>query len=476
MSRHRTTLFAALRRRPTIVVVSALSAGLVGAGVGLSLPVSYAATAHVVVSRPDWVVGADAAGGDSPEEAAQRAAQAMVGQAVTRLAGERVPGGPDPQAVAAAIDVVPSQDSGVVSVTATDPTPGGARALANAVGESYLQLAAADSAERYARRIERLEVERESLQAQLADVWGTFGRRAASLRATAGPTSTVGPVIGSDPLLQQLRDNGDRLAERLSTVERSIVVAEASSDLAPIERQDLIRAGDPPSARGTMVRRSSGLAVPLGVLLGAGLAWRRVERDGTTSANPAPGFRFLGRLPAARARLDGTTDARTLGLWRQLRLVATARDLEDLVVYELSSPRRSTRAAQPLLEAARADGCVVREDQLGSRGRDAAATDDSRAPDAGPLRVVRATSTAVLSSVPAPRHTGVVVIGLPSVSFERDVRAVEVLVTAAGAEFLGVLVGAAARRRALLRLPLTHAGAERAPSATARSGGGTDAR
>lgn len=425
--------------------MSGMAVGLLGMGVGLSLPLSYVATAHVVVSLPEQVVGS-AEGGDEPEEAAQRAAQAMLGAAVAKSAGERVPGRPGPQAIAAAIIVVPSEDSGLVSVTATGSTPARASALANAVGESYLELAAAETAERYARRIERLDVERQTLRAQLADVWGTFGRRAATLRAATGATSTISVVIGSDPLLEQLRGNGGRLAERLSTVERSIVGAEASTALAPIERQELVRAGDPPSARGAMVRRSAGLAVPLGVLLGAGLAWRRVEREGTTSAHPAPGFRFLGRLPAAWARPGRPADARTLALWRQLRLVATARHLDDLVVYELPPPRRSRRAAQQLLEAARADGCVVRDDLIGSRGPYRAAGDASRPQDAGPLRLVRATSTAVLSTIPDPRHAGVVVVGPRSASFDRDARAVETSVTAAGGNFLGVvIVGGAAR-------------------------------
>lgn len=477
MSRDRTTLLAALRRHPAVVVVSGIAVGLLGSGIGLSLPLSYAATAHVVVSLPDQVVGADEAGGDSPEEAAQRAAQAMVGEAVMRSAGERVPGRPSPQDVAAAISVVPSEDSGVVSVTATDSTPMGARAIANAVGESYLELAAAEAADRYARRIERLEVERQNLQAQLADVWGIFGRRAAALRVDAGATSTISVVLGSDPLLQQLRDDGRRLAERLSTVERSIVGAKASTALAPIERQGLVRADDPGFARGAMVRRSAGIALPLGVLLGAGLAWRRVEREGTTSAHPARGFRLLGRLPATQARRPRAADAETLALWRQLRVVATAQQLDGLVVLELPSPRRSRGATETLLEAARADGCVVRDGTVGPRGRDGAAANGSRSAGAGPLHVVRATSTAVLSSITVPQHTGVVVVGLPSASFDRDVRAVDASVTAAGADFLGVLVlGGAARRRGPLRLPLTHAAAGHAPRPTARRGGGTGAR
>jgi capsular polysaccharide biosynthesis protein len=452
VSRDRPTLLAALRRHPGLVIVSGVAAGLLGAGVGLSLPLSYAATAHVVVSLPDEVSGSEeveGASSEEPEEAAQRAAQAMVGEAVTRSAGERVPGRPSPQDVAAALTVVPSADSGVVSVTATGSTPAGARALANAVAESYLELSAAETAEDYARRIERLDAERQGLQAQLASVWEAFGIRAANLRAVAGPISTVSAVVGADPVLDQLRDDGGRLAERLSTVERSIVAAEANTALAPIQGQELVRADEPPSARDAMVRRSAGLAVPLGVLLGAGLAWRRSETGGTTSGPRGAGVRLLGRLPAGRGR---DIDTANLGLWRQLRLVGTARQLDDLVFLELPSPRRWRRAAQPLLEAARADGCIVRYDVADPGGRHGAAVNGSRRPGAGPLRVIRATSTAVLSRVPVPRRTGVVVVGPQSASFDRDVRSVQDLVAAAGGDFLGVLVvGAAPRGRGLPR-------------------------
>jgi hypothetical protein len=450
--------------------MSGIAAGLLAAGVGLFLPLSYNATAHVVLSMPATAVGPEQAGEDSLEEAAQRAAQSMLSDAVIRSAGERVPGSPGPDAVVAALSITPSSDGGLVSITATDSTPGGARALADAVGEAYIDVAAADTADRYARRIEGLESERQSLQAQLVDVWDAFGRRAASLRATAGPLSTVAAVIGSDPLLQQLQDDGERIAERLSTVERSIVDAEAATTLAPIERQELVHADVPPSARGSMVRRSAALAVPVGVLFGAILAWRRAERERPVSVHQAPGFRLLGRLPATAAGPAGTADARTLNLWRQMRLMAANRRLDDLVILELPSPRRSAGAAQRLLEAAREDGCVVRDGAVGGPRR--GAEGDARPP--GVLRVVRATSTAVLSSVSRPGHTAVVLLGVPSADLEHEVRVLDALATAAGAEILGVLiVEGGRRRRGRPRSPFTSAAADGArPPTVHRRGAG----
>lgn len=165
-------LAAALRRRLVVILLGALIGVAVAALFLAAQTRTYRATSSLLLDPLAVTTPLGQPFTGDPERYISAQMRILEGQELAQIAAERVPG-VSAESLREGTSVTHTVGSDVVEVTAEAPSAAEAQALANAVGESYVDQRAADTAARTKAVVDQVNEEATTLQSALAALRGT---------------------------------------------------------------------------------------------------------------------------------------------------------------------------------------------------------------------------------------------------------------------------------------------------------------
>jgi succinoglycan biosynthesis transport protein ExoP len=275
--RHYLTL---LRRRKLIVLSLVLLGGVIAGLAHAAQTPQYSTTAQLLLlpNDPSERVTDTPSGPFDAGRYAAAQVTVLLSQEVAQGAAEVVPGVTASE-VRAALRVTPVPDSDVLTLTATDPEPARAAAIANAVAETYVE-------QRRVEDVEALQLAAQQIGAQLL----TLQQRLADLRQQA--SGSMDAAVQADLAAANVQYATLFARQQDLLVDSSLKRGEAQ--VVDPARTPLVPDGLSPST-------AVALGVLLGGLLGLGAAWLREQFDDRLrlreEMESATGLPVLGELP-----------------------------------------------------------------------------------------------------------------------------------------------------------------------------------
>lgn len=366
------SLRRAVRRYVVFGVLGAVLFGLLAFWISSRMDVRYVAESRLVLGSPDQVTVFGGGGSVNPSGLSLAAAQSLRSPEVRARAAELLGGEPAPGAIGGSVTVTAGERSPVVTVLAEGPTARAAKALADAMGQAYLDL----RKERYEAQAllatETLTVLRDEQQARLTQLQRQINAkvRAASDQAVilalpSDRAALVQATLAGDAQYQALRDQATSLNESLRDVNDRIQQAQVDYSLLAAGVDEVVPADIPRDPTSPTTARNVAVGVVLGALLGLALAWRLTDRARVLppqSAAQVLGAPVLGRFSSDR-------NLRTVGRFLDLEAgSATASELRAVASALLLNAERTGRRALVVTSAHRAEGKTVLAANIAAAG------------------------------------------------------------------------------------------------------------
>ena len=279
-------LLTATRRHPVIVIVSVVVAVTLALLITMVMPTRYTAEARLVLGDNNDVTVFRNVAGLNPTAKAQNAAQIMRSQAIYDRASEILEGKVSADRIEKSVTIAPGDNNPLVTITATSNTANRTRAIANSVGQAYLDV----TKERDQERSERARAALKGLQletlAELTTVNGQIDERVKQIERRArenveNPADRARFVqneLNTDARYRALTAQADRLTLNLSEVRQKLLETRVDGELLSVGIDTLYKAAEPSSPASPSLRRNLLIGAALGLLIGVALAWRRLER------------------------------------------------------------------------------------------------------------------------------------------------------------------------------------------------------
>jgi capsular polysaccharide biosynthesis protein len=254
-------LLQSVWRYKWMIAAAVLVGGLLGYGWASRQPTVYQAASRVFLADPPSALNGAPAG--EPDRYLRNQAELIGSSEVLRRAAELSGGKLSAGALAQRLNVDPSQDADVLTITMSDSTAEGAAELANVVGAAYERFAAEQSR----ATLERLRDTRSRLEARLA-----------------GIQSRLAESPNDGPLVRQR----EAVSQELSDIERQLLDMELLAGSNRILMRE--RAGVPEQPILPAPRRSMAIGMLFGLVGSGALAWWLGGRQSARAAH----------VPAAR--------------------------------------------------------------------------------------------------------------------------------------------------------------------------------
>ncbi len=264
------------------IVVAAVCAGLLGFGLSSLQAETYQASAELLLTDPRNTGVFEDTGVSFLDPSRYVRNQAELARSATVMgeASTLVGGRLDAGDIEDRINVRPSVDLDLLTITATDATGAGAAELANAVADGYQLVVQQQVEARTQASIDELREQRVQLEETIA---------AAEEQIASGAVATG--TASRDGALQQLVSINNRIDQ---------IAVDASLFGAGVDLAEQATAPRFPAS--PQPRRNAALAFVLGGLAAAGLAWWRAEETATAVErhDPAEALRapLLGTVPS----------------------------------------------------------------------------------------------------------------------------------------------------------------------------------
>ena len=280
-------LLTALRRHPLIVVASVLIVALLGVLVTFLLPTHYTADARIVIGDPNDKTVFRTTPILNATAAAQNAAQIMRSEAVYERASVLLDHKLSASDVSDAVTVsAGATGSPLVDISATRNSAASARDVANAEGQAYLDVTRAQVVSAAKSTRAALQKPQSAMQARLATINTESQARAAAIQQKA--SSIVSPsdrskyvqaALTSDPDYQSLRNQASALSTNIGMIQQTLSQTNVDASLTESGVDTLYSASKPSNPQNSNLKRNIVIAAAIGLLIGAALAWRRLDRE-----------------------------------------------------------------------------------------------------------------------------------------------------------------------------------------------------
>ena len=264
------------------IIVSAVCAALLGFGLSALQPDTYQASAELLLTDPRNTGVFEDTGVSflDPSRYVRNQAELARSATVMAEASALIGGRYDVDALEDLVTVRPSVDLDLLTITASDDTGAGAAEIANAVADGYQNVVQQQVDARTQASVDELREQRVQLEETIAD---------AEAQIAAGNVATG--TAARDGAIQQLVSINNRIDQ---------IAVDASLFGAGV---DLAEAATVPQAPASpQPRRNAALALVLGGLAAAGLAWWRADETATADDRNDPGevlrAPLLGTVPA----------------------------------------------------------------------------------------------------------------------------------------------------------------------------------
>lgn len=325
---------AAIRRYVGLAVVGAIVGGAIALLVDSFLPVVYTANSQVILGNPNDLSIFRNTAVTNTSSLALAAAQTLRSDQVAQRSSQLLHGALSPTDVQDDSSVTPADKSPVVTVTATAPTARGARNLANAIGQAYLDVQNGRYKARADQAVKTLTALRDSQQTQLTDVQNQM---AAKVQAATQQAADLQPgdrnafvqgLLQTDASYQALQTQATSLQSSLGDVDNTL--QQTSADYSMLQSGvDSVQPADLPQSRTSpATKRNLAIGAVVGALLGLAVAWRLTERGRVLNpdlASAALGAPVLARLGHDRhLRRLGDVGSHTSPAVRELSVLATS--------------------------------------------------------------------------------------------------------------------------------------------------------
>lgn len=374
---HGPGLLTAARRHPFVVVAALVVAVALAAAVSLALPVTYTAQARLVLGDQNDATVFRNVAGLNPTAKAQNAAQVMRSPEIYDRASELLEGKVTPSQIESGINVTPADNNPLVTITSTAGTANRSRAVANAVGQAYLDLVKEQSQARGERARNALKVLQQetvdtldAVNEQVSERVDKIRRKAAqTVAAPADRSRFVQNQLSTDTKYIALRSQADRLTQNLAEVRQKLLESRVNQELVSAGIDTLYKADEPNNPTSPNLRRNLLVGAAIGLLAGLALAWRRLDRRRGIEQEVVAdmlGAPMLGHVPKRRELRDNTRavdltahsdlsdDLRVLA--STLMLHTSRESLRGAVVTSAEPGEGKTVLALNLAAAARNDG------------------------------------------------------------------------------------------------------------------------
>lgn len=194
-----TDVLETLRSRWQLVVAVTVVAAILGGLGSLLQPERYQATVELLLADPvDLAVPGGTAGSDEPERRLRNETALVNSDAVYQRAADLAGGSLTLQDFRDSVSASSAGEYDAITIEAAAPTPETAAAMANAMGEAYVDLSAQRVEERAQRLIDVLEEQRAAVETEIAG---------------------LDPEAAGAARVQALQEQLASIAERIDTVQ-----------------------------------------------------------------------------------------------------------------------------------------------------------------------------------------------------------------------------------------------------------------
>jgi Mrp family chromosome partitioning ATPase/capsular polysaccharide biosynthesis protein len=295
------------------IVLTAMCTALLGFGLSALQPLTYQATAELLLADPrnSGVFEDTGVSFLDPSRYVRNQAELARSQPVMAEASELIGGRLSPDEVARRVTVRPSVDLDLLTVTAADGTAPGAAQLANAVAEAYQNVVREQTGARADRTLEELRGQSVRLETTIANAEQELAEQPGNTAVQAERDAAVEQLVSIQNRIDQISVDASLFGAGVDLVE------EAETPQSPSAPQPY---------------RNALLAAILGALAAGGLAWWRADETAT-----AEGRNDAGAV--LRAPLLGTVPS-----FEELRV--------DSALPTLSAPKSPTAEAYQFLVGA----------------------------------------------------------------------------------------------------------------------------
>ena len=275
---HGPGLLTAARRHPLVVVAAVVVAVALAALVSLALPVTYTAQARLVLGDQNDATVFRNVAGLNPTAKAQNAAQVMRSPEIYERASQLLDGKVTPSQIENGINVTPADNNPLVTITSTAGTANRSRAMANAVGQAYLDLTKEQSqtrGERARTALKALQQETvdtlDAVNEQVSERVDKIRRKAAqTVEAPAERGRFVQSQLSTDTKYIALRSQADRLTQNLAEVRQKLLESRVDQELVSAGIDTLYKADEPSNPTSPNLRRNLLIGAAIGLLAGLG--------------------------------------------------------------------------------------------------------------------------------------------------------------------------------------------------------------
>jgi capsular polysaccharide biosynthesis protein/Mrp family chromosome partitioning ATPase len=310
-------LLTAARRHPLVVVAAVVVAVALAALISLAMPVKYTTKAQIILGDENESTVFRNVAGLNPTAKAQNAAQVMRSQVVFDRASELLDGKVSADRIEKSVIVTPGDNNPLVTLTSTSNTANRARAMANAVGQAYLDV----TKDQTQARSERASAALKTLQVETSDTLDTTNEqiservdkiREKAARTVADPADRnrfVQSQLTSDTRYLSLRSQADRLTTNLAALREKLLESRVDQELVSAGVDTLYKASEPENPTSPDLRRNLLVGAAVGLLIGLALAWRRLDRRRGIEQDVVAemlGASMLGHVPNRRELRDRT--------------------------------------------------------------------------------------------------------------------------------------------------------------------------
>jgi hypothetical protein len=275
-----------------LVATMVLLGMLAGYGWSMRQPTLYAAVSRVHLTTRDFGTLEERPGQpNDPDRFVRNQAEIITSTPVLRRAAELLKRDEAPLTLLGQVDVETTKGSDLIAIRVLDSTPRGAKALADAVGVAYGQVAAEQFQDAAKRAIQELGAVRSELQGRL---------------------TRLEPALAASPDDPGLKSEYNAILRGLEGVDREIQDLSVEASLAGTGDMDLEKAVVPGGPTQPRPRRSAAAGALFGLVASGALAWwlngRHAARAGTAEGldgeiGGGAGRRLLRKLrPSARER------------------------------------------------------------------------------------------------------------------------------------------------------------------------------
>lgn len=371
-------LLTALRRYAALVVICIVVAAVLGVLVTFLLPRHYSADAQLVLGDDNGNRIYSTTPNLNATAKAQNAAQVARSKAVHDRAAQILDKRLGSSKIGNSVTASPGETGNpLVTITATEDSAKLARDAANAVGQAYLDIVRDQKLAQGKQKLAALQAPVSGLQTELGTITDQASARHATVSNSASKITNpsdrakyVQSALDSDPQYQSLLKQADDLTSNIATLQQKIEQVRVDNTAqSRIDVDTLYKASTPSDPLAGDLKRNAAIAAALGLLIGAALAWRRMDRDRGVDEEQvsevlgAPPLAALGRERELRTatRIIDLSPGRALSddlraLSATLLLHARRRGLSGIVVTSAEQGEGKTALALNLAAAAHSAG------------------------------------------------------------------------------------------------------------------------